>query len=189
MRRIGILGGTFDPPHIGHFIIADEVKTKLTLDEIWFIPTNEPPHKATAATHADHRFEMLRVASAQMEGFYVNKVELERRGKSYTIDTIKRLKQAFPTYQFYFIIGADMVEYLPKWKKINELFGLVQFVGVMRSHYSLKTDYPIITVQVPLIDISSTEIKQRALEGRDVRYFLPHEVYIYMKEHALYEHG
>lgn len=183
MRKIGLLGGTFDPPHIGHFIIAQEVRNTLALDEIWFIPTNEPPHKEKAMISPAHRLHMLKAATKDSDTFYVNDVELAREGKSYTIDTIKYLQELHPNDTFYFIIGADMVEYLPKWNKVDELMEKVHFVGVMRPNYQLKTKYPITIVDIPSIDISSTYIRNQWKKGLDIKYFLPHEVYIYMKEH------
>lgn len=188
MRKIGLFGGTFDPPHIGHFIIAQEVKNHLTLDEIWFIPTNEPPHKNNAFINKMHRLEMLQRVVDTVDSFRVNPIELNRIGKSYTIDTIKAIKDEFPEDDFYFIIGADMVEYLPKWHEVEKLLSLVQFVGVGRPNYSLTTNYPIKKIDIPLVEISSTEIRKRIKKGWDIKYFLPHEVYIYMKEHLLYEH-
>lgn len=183
MRKVGLLGGTFDPPHIGHFIIAQEVKTALNLDEVWFIPTNQPPHKESAFFSSKARFKMLKCATGVMSDFSVEALELNRSGKSYTIDTIKTLKTNYPDNHFYFIIGGDMVEYLPKWHKIDELLSLVEFVGVNRSHYTCEEDDPVTMVDTPIIDISSTEVRTRLKKGQNVKYFLPHEVYMYIKEY------
>lgn len=187
MSRIGLLGGTFDPPHIGHFILAQEVKNELALDEIWFIPTNEPPHKQPAYYSADDRLQMLQVATNHVCGFAVEDLELNRSGKSYTIDTIKTLQRMYPQHTFYFIIGADMVEYLPNWYQIDRLMEKIKFIGVIRPGYTLKTPYPIMEVEVPAIEISSSMIREQLRKGRDVKYFLPHEVYLYMKEQAKYD--
>src|SRR5690625_178954 len=118
MRKIGILGGTFDPPHLGHLIIAEQVRSALDLEEIWFMPSNEPPHKSRAKTNVNHRLAMLKLAIEDNDAFKVNTIELARKGKSYTIDTMKLLIKNHPHTEFYFIIGADMVEYLPHWAKI-----------------------------------------------------------------------
>lgn len=187
MKSIGILGGTFDPPHIGHFIIADEVKHALQLDEIWFIPTNEPPHKKEATSNNEHRVAMLKRVITSIDYFHLNVIEMERVGKSYTIDTIKLLKERYPNTKFHFIIGADMVEYLPKWHKIDELMTLVEFVGVRRPNYSLQTDYPIIEVKVPQIDISSTCLKERIKKNQPFKYFVPESIYQYVKDERIYE--
>lgn len=186
MKRVGILGGTFDPPHIGHFIIADEVRVALNLDEIWFIPNNEPPHKGKASTDKTDRLNMLKLVIDDNEFFQINTIELEREGKSYTIDTVNSLIELYPNMKFYFIIGADMVEYLPNWKQIDELIEKIEFVGVKRRHYELKSKYPVKEVQIPLIDISSSEIRQRIEKGLPFRYLVPKEVYTYIKEHRLY---
>src|SRR5699024_2125213 len=174
MSRIGLLGGTFDPPHIGHFIIAQEVKKALELDEVWFMPNNQLKHKEPTYFSSETRIRMIKQATASAIDFFVEPIEHARQGKSYTIDTIKLLKDKYPQISFYFIIGADMVEYMPKWHKIEELITLIDFVGVNRKDYTNKTDYPVTMADIPVIDISSTEIRSRMKEGLAVRYFLPH---------------
>lgn len=186
MKRIGMLGGTFDPPHIGHLLIADEVKHVLQLDEIWFIPTNEPPHKKQAVTSNENRMRMLELMIEKEPYFQINPIELRRKGKSYTIDTVNELRQLETNAQFYFIIGADMVMSLSTWKDIDDLLTKVQFVGVGRPGFVLETNYSIETVSFPLLEISSTDIRKRILEGKPFKYFLAHEVYVYIKEHGLY---
>lgn len=187
MTAIGILGGTFDPPHIGHLMIADEVKHSLQLDEVWFMPTNKPPHKNEAMSSNGHRLAMLEKAVMNTNYFKINDIEMKRAGKSYTFDTMKLLKEQFPNNQFYFIIGADMVEYLPKWYKINELMKIVQFVGVRRPNYILDTVYPIIEVAVLEMDISSNEIRRRIQNDESYKFFLNDSVYQYIKDEDLYE--
>ncbi|HEX6593121.1 MAG TPA: nicotinate-nucleotide adenylyltransferase [Bacillota bacterium] len=187
MKRIGILGGTFDPPHIGHLIIAEEVRIALHLQEVWFIPTHEPPHKQQATSDVKDRLQMLEKAIGDHPSFKMNTIEIERSGKSYTIDTMKTLKRLHQDVQFYFIIGADMVEYLPKWYKIEELIELVTFVGVKRSGYELKSKYPVKEVDIPMIDISSTLIRKRLSKGQSVKYLVPDHVISYIKEQRLYE--
>src|SRR5699024_7833790 len=118
-------------------------KHDLDLDEIWFMPTNEPPHKQAASSTNEDRKNMLDEVINDYEDYRLETIEFERRGKSYTIDTMVKLRQQYPDVSFYFIIGADMVEYLPQWYKINQLVDLVQFVGVGRPNYQLKTDYPV----------------------------------------------
>lgn len=187
MKKIGILGGTFDPPHIGHLIIADEVKATLKLDEVWFIPTNEPPHKQKAMSSNNHRIAMLEKALQSTTGFRIHTIEMDRAGKSYTINTIQTLKAIHPDTTFYFIIGADMVEYLPKWHRIDELVELIPFVGVKRPNYSVETNYPIIEVEVPQMDISSTNIKERIKKREPYQFFISTSVYQYIKKERLYE--
>lgn len=186
MKRIGILGGTFDPPHLGHLIIAEEVRLALELDEIWFIPTYTPPHKDDAKTEVHDRIKMVELAIETNPHFKINTIEIKRSGKSYTIDTMEELTSLHPDYKFYFLIGADMVEYLPNWHRIDELIELVSFVGVQRSGYKLETDYNILTLNIPLIDISSTEIRKRLQNNRSANYLVPERVYAYIRGERLY---
>lgn len=187
MEQIGILGGTFDPPHIGHLIIAEIVKDSLGLNEVWFIPTNEPPHKETANSSTTDRVNMLNLAIENNESFFINTIEVDRAGKSYSIDTITELKTKHPDKQFYFIIGADMVDYLPKWYEIERLLNLVTFVGVKRQGYELSSKYKIRTVDIPLIEIASSEVRRRISNNQTVKYFLPEKVRSYIEERNLYE--
>lgn len=187
MKRIGILGGTFDPPHLGHLLIAEEVRIALELEEVWFIPTYVPPHKEEATTGVSERKNMVKQAIDRNDSFKVNTIEVDRLGKSYTFDTMRILKEEHPDTEFFFIIGADMVEYLPHWNEIDQLIDLVTFVGVKRSGYQLNSDYPVVEVDVPMIDISSTFIRERLAVGKTVTYLIPESVYSYIKENLLYE--
>lgn len=187
MKKVGILGGTFDPPHYGHLLIANEVLSELTLDEIWFMPNQEPPHKKKSEwVKNEDRLQMLYLATEGNAAFKVETIELQREGPSYTVDTMKKINTQFSDHQFFFIIGADMIEYLPKWYKIEELVKLVQFVGVERPSYSHQTDYPVLYVDVPAIDVSSKMIRERMMIGKTVRYLLPDQVINYIEENHLY---
>ncbi|MEQ2526264.1 nicotinate-nucleotide adenylyltransferase [Robertmurraya yapensis] len=187
MRKIGILGGTFDPPHHGHLLIANEALHGLSLDEIWFLPNQEPPHKKKSGlmTNED-RLNMLELVTKDVPYFRVETIELERSGPSYTYDTIKQLKEMHADVQFYFIIGADMIEYLPKWYKIDELMDMISFIGVNRPTFEEKTSYPIIHLDIPEFSVSSSLIRQRMLEGKTIRYLLPDSIIEYLKEKNLY---
>lgn len=187
MKKVGILGGTFDPPHLGHLLIANEVYSALDLDEVWFMPNQEPPHKEKSdCVKNDERLQMLNLAIENNDHFKISAIELEREGRSYTVDTMKILNNQNPTFQFFFIIGADMIEYLPKWHKIDELIKLVNFVGVERPEYSHQTDYPVRYVDVPAIEVSSSMIRERLKNGKTVRYLLPDPVIHYIEEKHLY---
>ncbi|MFB1050746.1 nicotinate-nucleotide adenylyltransferase [Paraliobacillus sp. JSM ZJ581] len=186
MKKVGLLGGTFDPPHIGHLVIAEEVYHQLNLDEVWFIPSNEPPHKNKANTAVKDRVAMVEAAIANNDHFLLHTIEIERSGKSYTFDTIQLLTQKHPEISFYFIIGADMVEYLPNWNRIDELVHMVIFVGVKRPEYELTTNYPIHTIDVPGLDISSTMIRDRIAQHKPITYFIPSSVRRLIKENNLY---
>ncbi|MCA1318862.1 nicotinate-nucleotide adenylyltransferase [Bacillus tianshenii] len=188
MKKVGILGGTFDPPHLGHLLIANDVKHVLSLDEVWFMPNHIPPHKQSDSfTSSDLRLEMIKRAIEGQPYFQVQAIELEREGPSYTYDTILMLKENYPTVDFHFIIGADMVEYLPKWHKIEELVKLVKFVGVKRPGYSITTPLPVIEVETPQFEVSSTLIRQRIKEGRSSHYLVPENVRRMIEEKKLYE--
>ncbi|MDR7078014.1 nicotinate-nucleotide adenylyltransferase [Neobacillus niacini] len=188
MTKVGILGGTFDPPHYGHLLIANEVLSELNLDEIWFMPNQEPPHKKKSdSVENTDRLQMLELSIEGNSAFKIEKIELERSGPSFTVDTMKILNEQFPNHQFYFIIGADMIEYLPKWHKIDELMELVQFVGVQRPEYSSETDYPIHYVDIPAFEVSSSMIRKRVNQGMTVRYLLPDRVIDFIREKQLYE--
>lgn len=187
MKKVGILGGTFDPPHHGHLLIANEVLSALHLDEVWLMPNRVPPHKEiSGAAKNEDRLKMLKLAINGNPAFKVQPIELEREGPSYTIDTIKLINEQYSVQQFFFIIGADMIEYLPKWHKIDELVELVQFVGVKRPSYSHETTYPILYVDVPAMDVSSSMIRNRLKTGKTVRYLLPDSVIQYIEENNLY---
>jgi nicotinate-nucleotide adenylyltransferase len=187
VKRIGILGGTFDPPHLGHLIIAETVRTSLDLDEIWFIPTNEPPHKNKALSTGQDRMKMLKLAIGDNKHFQINDIEMKRLGKSYTFDTMNILINEHPDCMYFFIIGADMVQYLPHWSRIDELMKLVKFVGVQREGYQLQSPYPVLKIDIPMIDISSTMIRKQLAKHRSVKYLIPEQVYAYIKESQLYE--
>lgn len=186
MKKVGILGGTFDPPHIGHLFIAEEVRLALKLSEVWFIPSYGQPHKNQAEAMPSDRLEMTRLATTSNPNFTVNPIEINRLGKSYTFDTIETLKKKHPAVKFYFIIGADMVENLPKWYKISELMQRVTFVGVTRYGYTLKTPYRIKQVEIPRLEVSSSMIRKRLAKGQQCRYIIPGSVQDYIKENQLY---
>ncbi|MDO4670284.1 MAG: nicotinate-nucleotide adenylyltransferase [Aerococcus sp.] len=186
-HRVGILGGTFNPVHNGHLVIAEQVRDKLGLERVYFMPDYQPPHvDEKSAIDYRYRVAMLCLALNQNLQFDIEMAEIERQGKSYTYDTMKMLVEAHPDTDYYFIIGADMVEYLPKWYKIDELLKLVHFVGVKREGYSLTTDYPVITVDVPEIAISSSQIRSAIQHGNSVRYLVPEPVYYFIEKEGLY---
>lgn len=186
-KRVGILGGTFNPPHLGHLIIAEEVADQLGLDKVLFIPDSTPPHvDHKAAASAAKRKAMVELSIAGNPRFELNTCELDRGGISYTYDTLQELRLRHPDWEYYFIIGGDMVAYLPKWHKINELVKLVHLVGVARSGYPKKSNYPILWVDVPLIEISSTDIRWRIQHGCSLKYLVLDSVIDYIRKEGLY---
>ncbi|MGM9928600.1 MAG: nicotinate-nucleotide adenylyltransferase [Bacillus sp. (in: firmicutes)] len=188
MKKVGILGGTFDPPHIGHAIIANEVLSALQLDEVRFMPNHTPPHKQkTEGVSNDERVEMLKLTIQDQPKFKMELRELENPGASYTYNTMKDIVEEEPDTKFYFIIGADMIEYLPKWHRIDELVELVQFVGVERPPYKTTTKYPLIMVDVPNIYLSSSIIRRKVGKGASIKYLVAPAVEKYIEENSLYE--
>lgn len=186
-KRIGIMGGTFNPPHLGHLVMADQVLTQLGLDRVLFMPDANPPHvDHKLAIDAHDRVRMVGDSIASNRNFGLELAEVQRGGISYTYDTMVELKRKHPETEYYFIIGGDMVAYLPTWHRIDELVKLVQFVGVKRESYSVKTPYPVIWVDAPLLDVSSTMIRQRVRQGQSIRYLVADPVAEFIKERQLY---
>lgn len=186
-KRIGLMGGTFNPLHNGHLIVAEQVLSQLGLDKIVFLPDNLPPHvDKKEAISAKDRVTMVRLGIADNENFELNTLEVDRGGVSYTYDTIKELQARHPEADYYFIVGGDMVEYLPKWNKIEQLVKMVKFVGVKRTGAKTHSQYPILWVDVPTIDISSTLIRNKIKQGCSIRYLVPDAVAEYLKEEGLY---
>ncbi|MFZ8764394.1 nicotinate-nucleotide adenylyltransferase [Enterococcus diestrammenae] len=186
-RQVGLLGGNFNPVHMTHLLIADQVGRALGLESVLLMPEFLPPHvdqKKTIA--AKDRLAMLERAVADNPLLGIETCELQRQGKSYSYDTIKELKEKNPDVDYYFIIGGDMVAYLPKWYKIDELMQLVQFVGVRRPGYPVTSTYPLIWVDVPSMDLSSTMIRKKVAQGCSVRYYVPEAVREYIMEKGLY---
>ncbi|WP_057491747.1 nicotinate-nucleotide adenylyltransferase [Streptococcus orisasini] len=187
-RQIGILGGNFNPVHNAHLVVADQVRQQLGLDQVLLMPEFIPPHVDKKETIDEkHRLKMLQLAIEGIEGLDIETIELERKGISYTYDTMKLLTEKNPDVDYYFIIGADMVDYLPKWHKINELMQLVQFVGVQRPKYKAGTSYPVIWVDVPLMDISSSMLREFIRKNRKPNFLLPKSVLDYIEKEGLYQ--
>lgn len=187
MKKIGIMGGTFNPPHIGHLMMANEVLHALSLDEVRFMPNAIPPHKTQPedATSAQ-RLRMTELAIEGNEYFSVEPYEIEKGGVSYSFDTLTELKVREPDHDFYFIIGGDMVDSLPTWHRIDELLQLVTFVGVDRQDYSGKVNLPVTHVEAPMIDLSSTLLRDRFAKKQTVTYLVREQVERYIREEGLY---
>lgn len=186
-KQVGILGGNFNPVHLEHLLIAEQVGHNLGLDKVYLMPTFTPPHVDEKKTiSADHRLRMLELAIADNSYLGIEKIELMRQGTSYTYETMKILKELHPDTDYYFIIGGDMVAYLPKWHKVNELMQLVSFVGVKRIGYPEESSYPVIWVDVPEITISSTQIRHKIKQGCSLKYLVPDPVLEYIYEEGLY---
>ncbi len=191
----GIMGGTFDPIHLGHMIAAESAREAAGLDEIWFIPTHIPPHKQNLPiASAEQRIAMVRLAIAEHPHFRAVDYELIRGGTSYTADTVKVLRNLHPDLVFYYIIGADMVMYLPKWDRIDEIIAAVSFIGLQRFGFEVelgllpdKLAAKVELAAMPLIEISSTFIREQKLLDHSVRYLVCENVRTYMEANQLYE--
>ncbi|MFC5988901.1 nicotinate-nucleotide adenylyltransferase [Marinicrinis lubricantis] len=191
---MGIMGGTFDPVHLGHLIAAEQARLEVGLDEVWFLPSNLPPHKQhSPLVQAEQRCHMVELAIENHPAFKLEPMELEREGKSYTVDTAKELFQRFPEHQFHFIIGADMVNDLPHWFKVEEIVKYMSFIGLERAGHTMNLQalpdwlQPYIrTAPMPFIEISSTDIRERLQSGKSIRYLVPDAVYDYIEENGWY---
>lgn len=191
--KIGLLGGTFDPPHMGHLIMAEEALTQCELDEIWFLPSYLPPHAerkaASTPISAENRLDMVRIAIESHPHFKLSLIEINRKGKSYTYQTLEELKVSYPNDEFYFIIGADMVNDLPKWVRFDEIKQLVTFIGFNRAGIESfpPEDVKLIPVHMPEIGIASSMIRSRIRERGAWHYFVPESVRKYIEVNGLYE--
>ncbi|APX72541.1 nicotinate-nucleotide adenylyltransferase [Companilactobacillus allii] len=189
-RHVGILGGTFNPVHLGHLVIAEQVYEQLCLNKVLFLPDKIPPHKnvkkENPSISSDERIEMIKMAIRDNIHFDLDLTDINRGGVSYTYDTIKLLKQYNPDTEYYFIIGGDMVENLPSWSHIDELVNMVHFVGVCRKGFEKKSKYPILWVNTPELEISSSMIRDRVKKGQSIKYLVPTEVEDYIKDRGLF---
>lgn len=193
MKTIGIMGGTFDPIHTGHLIAAEQAREQTGLDEVWFMPTFAPPHKReTPGAVPEDRLAMVRRALEGHPRFTASDLEFHRGGTSFTIDTVEHLSKLYPDCSFHFIIGADMVEYLPHWHRIEDIASIVGFIGLARPGYREDVELPpflegrLKRVEMPQVDISSTQIRARCAAERSIRYLVPEQVRAYIEEKQLY---
>jgi len=186
------MGGTFDPIHHGHLVAASEVQSLLDLDEVVFVPTGQPYLKE-GVSPAEHRYLMTVIATASNPRFTVSRVDIDRAGDTYTIDTLRELRAARPDADLFFITGADALEQILSWKDADELWELAQFVGVTRPGYGLsEAGLPAdrVTLQeVPAMAISSTDCRARVAQGDPVWYLVPDGVVQYINKHRLYAVG
>ncbi|RKP55168.1 nicotinate-nucleotide adenylyltransferase [Cohnella endophytica] len=194
MRKIGLLGGTFDPIHHGHLIAAEAAREAVGLDEVWLIPTAAPPHKPQPSANADQRRLMLDTAIAGNPAMRVEDIELRRAGSSYTIDTVTSLQEREPEIMFYWIVGSDMVKDLPNWRRIEELAERVTFIGLERpdqpsddSRLPSFIRRKLLRAAMPPMGISSSDIRRRLKSGRSIRYMLPDSVIEIIQRDGLYE--
>ncbi|MDN5669859.1 MAG: nicotinate-nucleotide adenylyltransferase [Renibacterium salmoninarum] len=184
------MGGTFDPIHHGHLVAASEVAARFELDEVVFVPTGEPWQKANrSVSEAEHRYLMTVIATAANPRFTVSRVDIERPGLTYTIDTLRDLKRMRPEADLFFITGADAMAQIMSWKDSDELWSLAHFVGVTRPGHVLddagRKDVSLL--EVPAMAISSTDCRDRVAASRPVWYLVPDGVVQYIGKHGLYQ--
>lgn len=200
--RIGIMGGTFDPIHYGHLIAAEEAKDKFAMDKVLFIPSGDPPHKKNyKVTPAELRYAMTLLATVGNPKFEVSRIEINRKGYSYTIDTLREIRENCPEADYYFITGADAILDILSWKDPKELLRLCKFIAATRPGYCLnqldrvmaklgygswREEKLVSILEIPAVSISSTEIRLRVQNGQSIRYLVPDEVLQFIMKNKLY---
>ncbi len=174
--------------HIGHLILAEEAREKLSLDKVIFVPTFLPPHKDNSeVVSAQDRYAMIKLAIKGNQYFSVSDMEIGRKGKSYTIDTVRALKEQYPDKELYFITGSDLLNYLDEWKDINDVLNLVKFVVATRPGYPLENIPSYIsTVAIRAVDVSAFEVRRCVQAKKSFRYLVPEAVFEYINSRKLY---
>lgn len=198
MERIGILGGTFDPPHLGHLILGEYAVDALDLARVLFLPAADPPHKRDRAkTPLVYRLAMLTLALADNEHFALSRVDVDRPGPHYSVDAVTILLRQYPGAEFFFIMGGDSLRDLPKWHRPAELIELCKLAVMRRPGDNFTSDLHntilprlserLVMMETPVLEISSTDIVQRIRQGKSVRYLVPDSVLAYIAQHRVYE--
>lgn len=186
MKRVGILGGTFNPPHFGHLIMANEAFHSLGLDEVRFMPNAIAPHKEVSGVTAAQRLKMTELAIEGFPQFRIEDCEITTGGVSFTFNTISHLMEREPGSEFYFIIGGDSVADLNSWHRIHELAEMIQFVGIGRPGYDATTDFPVMMIDSPEMHLSSTMLRERVASNRPLTFFVPENVEAFIRKEGLY---
>jgi len=190
-RRIGIMGGTFDPIHHGHLVAASEVAGRFALDEVVFVPTGQPYQKGSPASPAEDRYLMTVIATASNPRFHVSRADVDRDGPTYTIDTLRDFHAIYGSEtELFFITGADALAKILSWKEALEMLSLAHFIGVTRPGFELTDAHlpadSVTLVEVPAMAISSTDCRARVAEGKPVWYLVPDGVVQYIAKRGLY---
>ena len=195
--RLGIYGGTFDPIHYGHLLLAERCREQLQLDEVWFIPAGTPPHKqGRVTTPARARADMIEFAVSGFPEFKVSRIEMERGGPSYTVQTLEQLRTAAPSRELFLLMGADSIAEFATWKDPARILELAQVVAVNRAGESPdlsslqslleQTGHSVRTVEMPAMGVSASEIRSRVTHGLSIRFLTPRPVEMYIRQHKLY---
>ncbi len=187
--RIGIMGGTFDPIHNGHLVAASEVQKVLDLDEVIFVPTGQPWMKPQV-TSSEHRYLMTVIATASNPRFTVSRVDIDREGPTYTIDTLRDIRKLHSDAELFFISGADAIAQILDWREVDEIWELAHFVAVSRPGHELAIsalpEQGVSSLEVPALSISSTDCRDRVSRGYPVWYLVPDGVVQHISKHHLY---
>lgn len=197
MERVGILGGTFDPPHVGHLILAEYSAEALELDHLFLVPAADPPHKqGEIKASVQHRLAMLDRAIGRNERFSLSRLDVDRPGPHYSYDTVRIVKKQYPDAELFFVMGGDSFRDLPMWYDPQKIIALSKVVVMRRPYDNITPDMHeavlpglaerAILVNAPLLEISSSDIVERLRQGRSVRYLVPDAVLDYIAEHHLY---
>ena len=197
--RLGIMGGTFDPIHYGHLVAAEMARGEFNLSKVLFIPSGTPPHKIRRdVSAANLRYEMVELAIKDNSEFDLSALEMERKGPSYTVETLRILRRAWPEYELYFITGTDALLEIFSWREAEEILTMIQFIGAARPGFDardfllkVQQEHPetqgrIHYLEVPALAISSTDIRARVRHGQPIRYLLPELVRLFLQKHGLY---
>jgi nicotinate-nucleotide adenylyltransferase len=194
--RLGLFGGTFDPIHLGHLILAEQCRESCRLDRVWFVVAGVPPHKPVGRTAVAHRLEMVRIAIAGQPAFNVSEIEAMRPGPHYSVETLESVHRDQPDDELFFIIGADSLADLPSWREPARITQLATIVVVNRPgieeidpaslpHFG-PGSHPLLSVTIPPVGIASTDLRRRLVEGRSIRYMVPRGVEAYIEAQGLY---
>lgn len=198
-KRLGIFGGTFDPPHIGHLILAAEAREQLALDTTLWVLTPDPPHKrGHEISSLTHRLDMIKLAIGDDDAFSLSYVDIDRPGPHYTVDTVKILKQEYPDQVLIYLLGGDSLHDLPNWYEVDALLENLDGVGVMRrpgDEIDLSRLYSALPqleeklnfVTAPLLEISADQIRRRVRQNRNFRYYLLPKIYEYICVNQVYQ--
>jgi nicotinate-nucleotide adenylyltransferase len=194
--RLGLFGGTFDPVHFGHLILAEQCRESCSLDRVWFVVAGEPPHKRRERTPVTHRLEMARIAVAGHSAFAVSELESNRPGPHYSVETLEAVRREHPDDDLFFLIGADSLNDLPGWREPGRIAQLATVVVVNRpgieevDPHRLPSfgagSHPVVTVTIPPIGIASTDLRRRVSENKSIRYMVPRGVEAYIDARRLY---
>jgi len=193
-RRVGVMGGTFDPIHHGHLVAASEVQSWFDLDEVVFVPTGQPWQKnERQVSPAEDRYLMTVIATASNPRFWVSRADIDRNGPTYTIDTLRDLSKELPDADLFFITGADALSDIFTWRDADDLFGLAHFVGCTRPGFPMDRstlsgipEDKVTILEIPALAISSTDCRKRHMRGEPVWYLVPDGVVQYITKYALY---